>query len=57
MRGECKSAWERAVLRINRVREEVVCRRAGIDRAFLSRVSERVLRWFGHVENGRILYG
>ena len=32
------------------VRNEVVRRRAGIDRELASRADQRVLRWFGHVE-------
>ena len=35
---------------INRVRNEEVCRRAGIERELASRADQRVLRWFGHVE-------
>ena len=38
------------VLRMNRVRNEEVCRRAGIEMELASRADERVLRWFGHVE-------
>ena len=33
-----------------RVRNEEVCRRAGIERELASRADQRVLRWFGHVE-------
>ena len=33
-----------------RVRNEEVCRRAGIERELASRADPRVLRWFGHVE-------
>ena len=32
------------------VRNEVVCKRVGIEREFASRVDQRVLRWFEHVE-------
>ena len=35
---------------MDRVRNEEVRRRAGIDRELASRVDQRVLRWFGHVE-------
>ena len=38
------------VSRMNRVRNEEVRRRAGIERELASRVDQRVLRWFGHVE-------
>ena len=38
------------MLRFNRVRNEEVRRRAGIQRELASRVDQRVLRWFGHVE-------
>ena len=38
------------VSRKDRVRNEYVCRRAGIERELVSRVDHRVLRWFGHVE-------
>ena len=34
----------------NRVRNEEVRSRAGIERELASRVDQRVLRWFGHVE-------
>ena len=36
--------------RLDRVRNEEVRRRAGIEREFASRADPRVLRWFGHVE-------
>ena len=36
--------------RIDRDRNEEVCRRAGIERELASRADQRVLRWFGHVE-------
>ena len=36
--------------RMDRVRNEEVCRRAGIERELASRADQRVLRWFGHVE-------
>ena len=35
---------------MDRVRNEEVHRRAGIEREFVSRADQRVLRWFGHVE-------
>ena len=35
---------------MDRVRNEEVRRRAGIERELASRVDQRVLRWFGHVE-------
>ena len=35
---------------MNRVRNEEVCRRAGIERELVSRADQRVLRWFGHME-------
>ena len=39
------------VLRMDRVRNEEVRRRAGIERELASRADQRrVLRWFGHVE-------
>ena len=38
------------VLRMDRVRNEEVQRRAGIERELASRADWRVLRWFGHVE-------
>ena len=38
------------VSRMDRVRNEEVRRRAGIERELLSRADQRVLRWFGHVE-------
>ena len=38
------------VSRMDRVRNEEVCRRAGIERELVSRAGQRVLRWFGHVE-------
>ena len=36
--------------RLDRVRNEEVCRRAGVERELASRADQRVLRWFGHVE-------
>ena len=39
-----------AVLRRDRVRNEEVRKRAGIERELASRADQRVLRWFGHVE-------
>ena len=38
------------VSRMNRVRNEEVRRRAGIERELASRADRRVFRWFGHVE-------
>ena len=38
------------VSRMDRVRNEVVRRRAGIGKELASRAVQRVLRWFGHVE-------
>ena len=38
------------VSRMDRVRNEEVRRRAGIERELSSRADQRVLRWFGHVE-------
>ena len=35
---------------MDRVRNEDVCRRAGIEMELMSRADQRVLRWFGHVE-------
>ena len=35
---------------MNRVRNEEVRRRAGIERQLVSRADQRVLRWFGHLE-------
>ena len=35
---------------MNRVRNEEVRARAGIERELASRADQRVLRWFGHVE-------
>ena len=39
-----------AVPRMDRVRNEEVPIRAGIERELASRADQRVLRWFGHVE-------
>ena len=39
------------VLRMDRVRNEEVRRRGGIERELASRADQRVLRWFGHVES------
>ena len=36
--------------RENRIRNEEVRRRAGIERELVSRADQRVLRWFGYVE-------
>ena len=38
------------LLRMDRVRNEEVRIRAGIERELASRADQRVLRWFGHVE-------
>ena len=38
------------VSRMDRVRNEEVSRRAGIERELASRADQRVLRWFGHVK-------
>ena len=38
------------VSRMDRVRNEQVPRRAGIERELASRADQRVLRWFGPVE-------
>ena len=38
------------VLQMDRVRNEEVRRRVGIERELVSRAGQRVLRWFGHVE-------
>ena len=38
------------VSRMDRVRNEEVRRRAGIERDLASRADQRVVRWFGHVE-------
>ena len=38
------------VSRMDRVRNEEVRRRAGIERELGSRADQRVLRWFGHME-------
>ena len=35
---------------MDRVRNEEVCRRAGGEMEFASRMDRSVLRWFGHVE-------
>ena len=35
---------------MDRVRNEELRRRAGIERELASRAYQRVLRWFGHVE-------
>ena len=37
------------VSRMDRVRNEGVRRKAGIERELVSRADQRVLRWFGHV--------
>ena len=38
------------VSRMDRVRNDEVHRRAGIDRELASRADQRVVRWFGHLE-------
>ena len=38
------------VSQMDRVRNEEVHRRCGIERELVSRADQRVLRWFGHVE-------
>ena len=38
------------MLRMDRVRNEEVRRRAGIENELVSRADQRVLRWLGHVE-------
>ena len=38
------------VSRMDRVWNEEVCRRTGIERELVNRAGQRVLRWFGHVE-------
>ena len=38
------------VTRMDRVRNEEVCRRAGMEMELASRADQRVLRWFGQVE-------
>ena len=38
------------VSRMDRVRNEEVRRRAGIELELASRMNQRVLSWFGHVE-------
>ena len=46
------------VSRMNKVRNERVCRRAGIERELAIRADQRVLRWFWHVvEWMRVPYG
>ena len=39
------------VSRLDRVRNEEVQIRAGIERKLMNRADQRVLRWFGHVDN------
>ena len=38
------------VMRWERIRNEEIRRRAGIEETFAEKVDRRVLRWFGHVE-------
>ena len=38
------------VSQLDKVRNEEVCRRAGIERELASKADQRVLRWFGHVK-------
>ena len=42
--------WEWKVSGMDKVRNEEVRRRAGIERELASRADQRVLRWFGYVE-------
>ena len=35
---------------MNRVRNKEVCKRDGIVKEVMSRVDQRLLRWFGHME-------
>ena len=37
------------VSRLDRIRNEEVHRRAGIEQEFASKADQRLLRWFGHV--------
>ena len=37
------------VTRFDRVRNEEIRRRAGIEETFLEKVDRRMLRWFGHM--------
>ena len=39
---------------MDRVRNEEVRRRAGIEMELASRADQRVLRWFGHVDDYRM---
>ena len=41
---------------MDRVRNEDVHRRAGIERELASRADQRVVRWFGYVERRCILW-
>ena len=45
------------VSRMDRVRNKVVHRRAGIERELASRADQRALRWFSMWKNGLVLYG
>ena len=38
------------IIEMDRIRNEEVRRRAGIERELATRADQRVLRWFGHVE-------
>ena len=45
------------VSRTDRIGNEEVRRRAGIEKEQFNRVDQRVLRWFTHKENGGVPYG
>ena len=45
-----KKIADKILARMDRVRNEEVRMRAGIERQLASRADQRVLRWFGHVE-------
>ena len=45
------------VSRKDRVRNEEVPRTAGIERNLSSRVDQRALKWFGHIQRKKVLYG
>ena len=55
---ECSSdKVSRSLVRVSpmdRVRNEAMPIRAGVKMELTSRVDQRVLRWFGHGENGRV---
>ena len=46
---KCLRSWV-GVSRLDRVRNEEVSRRSGIERDLTSRADQRVFRWFGHEE-------